>query len=227
VSFVSPHHENSFYTLKLTLKEVFMKKRLMFTLFVMCFGLVEFAEANPTAAIPDVAVMSGRDDGKYDVFCKNGNRELITDLDLRLNNVCPNLRESKRTNILSLQRREDGKFDVVCRDLRKLVSEESEIKMGTACDPRVPRISLEDGYYKPTSGHMSYYPHTITTTHDGDLKSLLIRIENGWNCKMDCAGAVCKGVSGSSSCGKYILEVQAPKKYRFTDKVDTAIFEKQ
>lgn len=201
-------------------------KLMILSFLSFLFAAVATVEASPLAAIPDVAVMNGRDDGKYDVFCKNGNRELVTDLDLRLNNVCPNLRESKRTNILSLQRREDGMFDVVCRDLKKYIAAEAEIMMGTVCDTK-PRITLENGLYKVTSGHMSYYPQNITTDHEGDLKSVQVNLDNGWNCFMGCSGAVCKGTKGSSTCATYTLEVQDPKKYRFSDGRDTGIFEKQ
>jgi hypothetical protein len=205
-----------------------MKKQTLTISAILSFLLALSAVASPSASIPDVAVMSGRDDGRYDVYCKNGNHEVVSDLDISLNNVCPNRTSSEPTLILSMQRREDGSFDIVCRDLKKIVATEAEILQGGVCDPEAPKLALEPGFYKVVSGHMSYYSHTVTTTQEnGSLKEVQLRLENGWNCRMSCEGATCKGISGSSTCTGYTLQVLSPVKYQFSGSPGVGIFEKQ
>jgi hypothetical protein len=205
------------------------KQKLVLIPFLsMLFTLSAFADWE-SKTISEVAVMHARDDGKYDIFCTNGTREMVTDLDLRLNNVCPNLKSSKPTNILSLQKRADGDFDVVCRSLKKLVATEAQIIEGSVCGNNPPRVILEDGIYKVIEGYQSYYDQTITTKMEGEiLKGLTLKAQqSGWTCELACEGLTCKGVRGDANCPSSVLDVLGPKQYRYRGNLPEAIFEKQ
>lgn len=207
-----------------------MKIRSMLPVLGLLFTLQAFGEDVLPATITDVAVMHGRDDGRYDVFCVNGNREVVTDLDIRLNNVCPNLKESKPTGILSLQKRSDGDYDVVCRNLRKLVATEEEILEGTVCAPATPKYYLETGVYKAVEGYMSYYDQDASSQLEGDrLISVSLKARSsGWTCVLDCQENRCRGRSSmNAECGRSVLEVLEPTKYKFNTGAGLATFKKQ
>ncbi len=187
------------------------------------------AEEFVPAAIADVAVMNGRDDGKYDVYCTNGNREVVTDLDLRLNNVCPNLKSSKPTGILSLQKRADGQFDVVCRDFKKIVATEAQVMEGNLCAPAAPKILLEEGIYKVISGYNNYYNQQIKPIIEGTVMTgvdLNVK-ETNWSCRFECKEALCQGKTNNSTCLASKIEVLGPKQYRYRSSYPEAIFAKQ
>ncbi len=206
-----------------------MKKQLCKCMYVLSSFLVVSVTASAgdfeLSSFRDVAVMHGRDDGRYDVFCVNGNREIVTDLDLHLNNVCPNETSSAPTNILSLQRRSDGQYDVVCRDLKKLVATEAEVLNGGVCNPSVPSVILQSGNFHPISGHTSYYPQIAKAVMDGSkLKEIQLSVkESGWSCQFACTGVSCKG---KDSCSGYSLEVLSPTQYRYMGSSAEAVFER-
>lgn len=212
-----------------------MKLKHGFLMAVLSMGAVASAVAEEflPVTVNEIAVMNGRDDGKYDIFCTNGNREIVTDLDIRLNNVCPNLKSSKPTNILSLQKRSDGKFDIVCRDLRKLIATETELLKGDVCGatpPPPPKLVIEAGNYKVVSGYQNYYPHvTAPVVNNGVMTSIDVSIrENGWKCRFECQETRCQGRTGGSSCTSYKIEVLSNTQYSFaTSNSDRAVFGKQ
>ena len=101
-------------------------------------------------AVEDIVSMQRTNNpDEYSVLCANGNKEIVTTIDLQLNNVCPHKNIETLGNILSMQRREDGRFDVICRQTPTSISIYSaqQIRDGVACaDPkpsdRKPVITL-------------------------------------------------------------------------------------
>ncbi len=148
------------------------------------------AEAN-ILGLPDVAVAQLNENGTYGVVCTNGNREQVTDVDIRLGNVCPNDRSSEVTGILSLQRRSDGNFDVVCKDLTKLVASPEDIIAGSICLGQASRpFRVDDGLYERD-------PYSVSCLiepkySEGKLVGLRARLD--WSfAEMTCTGRICQG----------------------------------
>lgn len=185
---------------------------ILAAIFIMESGKANAATIQPMS-VSDIGVMQLNEDGTYSVVCLNGNRETVTDLDIRLNNVCPNRTESEPTAILSLQKREDGNFDVVCRDFTKKVATAEEILAGGVCVPPEPKIELENGDYTVTSGYMSYCPQTIDAHHEnGNLTSLRVYFTNpcAADREMTCSAGVCMAHD-------YKIEVLSRDSYRFSE----------
>ncbi len=172
--------------------------------------------------IPDIAVMQQNQDGTYSVVCTNGNREQVSDLDIKLGNVCPNESTTTPTEILSLQQREDGDFDVVCKDFRKIVATSQEIMDGNVCTTQQPTIVLENGYYRVSSGY-GFCDQKIQARHEqNQLVSLTVSFVNGCSAYRDmtCSQGLCKSTDG------YSIEVIQPTRYKFTGSSgNTAIFD--
>lgn len=85
--------------------------------------------------IDDVMTMQVREDGRYDVICEDGSREIVTDADIRANDACPNSSNNEPTHIVSVQRRADGLFAVICDDLSHLTVTGAELVSGDVCAP--------------------------------------------------------------------------------------------
>jgi hypothetical protein len=184
-------------------------KTLLFALAIACTSVSQ--AAIQVYKVGDVAVAQQNQDGTYDVICKNGNREKVTDLDLSLDNVCPNKTSSEPTNILSLQLREDGNFDVVCKDMRKVVAPPQDIIDGKVCLILAPAVGLESGHY--VASNENYYDHTVTakTNDKGELASLDLVFENGYGTVrvFTCEATECASTDG------YSLTVTGATAYRF------------
>jgi hypothetical protein len=73
-------------------------------------------------------------DGTYQAICTNQSFETLTDLDLRLGNMCPQMTDTSSLQILSVQSRGDGLYNVICADnsFRAGISRE-KIMTGEAC----------------------------------------------------------------------------------------------
>lgn len=66
-----------------------MKLRLILaTLLLSACGAPEASDSSETAALGDAQRIDQRPDGKYDVLCRDGRREVVTAADLQQNNVC-------------------------------------------------------------------------------------------------------------------------------------------
>jgi hypothetical protein len=170
----------------------------------------------------DIAVMQQNPDGTYDVICTNGNREVVSDLDLELGNVCPNKKSTQPTYILSLQKRADGSFDVVCRDLKRLVATEKEIFSGKVC---APLLVIEDGNYEDSSGY--YCPQKLNAQMTGSsLTAVIITLGGGCSGTIDmsCANNLCKGTFGSI---QYTLKPLTLTSYEFVGNNKKGIFVKR
>ncbi len=180
--------------------------------------------------VDEIATFQQRDDGKYDVVCKSGEREVATDLDLQLNNVCPHKSTGKPSNILSVQKRDDGQFDVVCTDQSKKVATAQQIIDGSVCvsnPPTPPKSVIEAGYYEAVSGYTSWCPQQVTPKMTGDtLTGLSIQHVGGCSVTSEytCSGNVC---NGSVSSYKYRVTIQDSKHYEFAsgDGANPGIFE--
>ncbi|PWU18029.1 MAG: hypothetical protein C5B49_07790 [Bdellovibrio sp.] len=153
------------------------------------FAVASDASLNNLLALPDVAVAQQSSDGTYDVVCTDGHREKVTDVDLRLNNVCPNNSNSVVSGVLSLQKRSDGQFDVVCRDLTKLVATTDQILQNKVCAQSVPAVVIEDGVYT-ASGKLDC---TIRASYTGTQLTGLHAEFTGTSSDMTCAQNVCTG----------------------------------
>ena len=181
-----------------------------------------WAQMKPLA-ITDIGVMQLNSDGTYSVVCMNGNRETVTDLDLKLGNVCPNQTESEPSNILSMQRRDDGDFDVVCRDFSNLVATAEEIMNGDVCGPQEPEYWLEDGAYTVESGYTGYCDQRIRANYEDNVLTSL-RVDFTSPCSahrnMTCENGVCKA-------DRYTIRVMENSKYRFDNGSDKAVFKRK
>jgi hypothetical protein len=150
-------------------------------------------------ATGDIAAMQQNEKGTYDVICKNGNRENVTDLDLSLGNVCPNRTSSEPTNILSLQLRSDGNFDVVCKDMSKVVASPEDVMAGKVCKTAPPAKAIKDGTYSsPNSGLCN---QTLVAGYNtAGLEKLTLGFlspcSSGDGIVVACSGKVCSGVHG-------------------------------
>ncbi|MGE0763299.1 MAG: hypothetical protein AB7N80_08475 [Bdellovibrionales bacterium] len=162
-------------------------------------------------SIDEVAVMQQKADGTYDVVCTNGNRETVTDLDLELNNVCPNKKTSKPSGILSLQRRADGDFDVVCRDLKKMIASTADLLAGQVCTSVAPPVVLEDGEY--TDNARYFCDQRIKTAYNNSVLSnvSVTFINCGGGVEMTCKDNFCEGTTSSNY--KFTLKVLNSKSY--------------
>jgi hypothetical protein len=188
-----------------------MKTLFMTLLFACSTGWA----AMETMSLKEVAIIHDRGDGTYDVVCKDGSKETVKDLDIKLNNLCPNATKSEPTGILSLQYREDGQFNVVCRDLSRVVASEEQILKGEVCQSApATDIILQDGTYKATRGHTSFYDQPLkATASGGKLLKVNINLANGASVTMDCAGKICKG---RWSFGGYVqIRVENTKSYTY------------
>lgn len=197
-------------------------KKLILLLALFTVGTVAAFE---TFDLSKVASMQKRQDGRYNVICKTGNFEVVTDLDITLNNVCPHLTSTESLEIIAMQMRDDGKFDVMCSDYSRYVASREEILMGQVC--RTKRVQLEDGEYKAIKGHTSYYDQTIRTQHDkrGVLTHVKITLKaNKWNASLQCEDNVCIGKSSSGR--KTTIEVLDKIRYKYIGSSNAAIFTK-
>lgn len=199
-----------------------MKK---FILLAALFSSSAFASNLVSLSVGDIAVAQVEEDGTYTVICKNGNRENVTDLDIKIGNVCPNLTESEPTEILSLQFRDDGAFDVVCRDMTKKVATAEEIMAGGVCAPIVPPLLIEDGSYTVQSGYMSWCPQRVQANYDNDgvLTSMDVSYLSpcGSSESYTCSGKVC-------TTSRYMLTILTPTSYEFAndDGSEAGVFQK-
>ncbi len=98
-------------------------------------------------AVEDIVSMQRTNSpDEYSVLCANGTKEIVTTIDLQLNNVCPHKNIVTLGKILSMQRREDGRFDVICRQNPTSVSVFSaqQIRDGVACaDTKLPPVETK------------------------------------------------------------------------------------
>jgi hypothetical protein len=187
-----------------------MKSALGIFLFLVT-GMAAQAGTVSIKTVGDIAVMQQNADGSYMVVCANGNREIDRDLDIKLNNVCPNQKSTTPTHILSLQRRADGSFDVVCNDLTKLVATTAEVVAGTVCEKKAPPPSsvLNNGVYKAVSGDTNYCPHQITTHMNGTtLTGVTINFINPCNAVSEttCQGNLCSGTLDGSATTLQVVD---------------------
>ncbi|HAG90587.1 MAG TPA: hypothetical protein DCL41_01875, partial [Bdellovibrionales bacterium] len=95
----------------------------------MTLGTFAFGTTSPLS-LGDTASVHLDPDGGYIAYCKNGDIEHISDMDLKLDNMCPRLEKIDSLGILSIQMREDGNFDVLCQDLSKATVTREEILSG-------------------------------------------------------------------------------------------------
>jgi len=178
--------------------------------------------------IGDIAALQANGDGSYDAVCKDGTRETVTDLDIKLNNVCPNLTETASLGVLSLQMREDGLFNVVCTDLTLKTGSREEILAGEVCEAPVPTIVLENGSYTVIEGNRDYYDQDVEATYENGVLTNLYISAGSFYVNMECVDNQCEGTSSSGS-KRYAqaLENNLYKYWKDSSSGNWAIFQKQ
>jgi hypothetical protein len=135
-------------------------KDTLLILSVFIFSLAANASDFSVMSVGDVASMQLRADGRYDVICKNGNFELVTETEIRANLVCMS-QPNPKSNILSVQMRTDGSFNVLCRNNSIEVATADQIRDFQVCNgstppppPPLQKSPLESGMY--TSGSCDF-----------------------------------------------------------------------
>ena len=68
-----------------------------------------------TKEVKDVVSMQRTSNpGEYSAQCASGSTEIVTEWDIKNNNICPHISIPQPSGIVSMQRRGDGRFDVLC-----------------------------------------------------------------------------------------------------------------
>lgn len=110
-----------------------MKKTLFLAaLFILVLDQ-EQTMAESKSGLEKVKVLSFVNAGKYLVLCENNEQELVTQLDLDLNNVCPRIKEAKPSNIKFAFNLGGEVFQVVCIDDTSKLASIEQIKNKEVC----------------------------------------------------------------------------------------------
>ena len=151
--------------------------------------------------LDNIASIQKNEDMTYSVICQNDSRETVTNVDLKLDNVCPKLIETGDLGILSIQKNADGSFQVVCTDKTVKTADKEEILEGNVCAPSEdngqnenPVYLLSEGTYRANPNPHSFCeqqirPHSI----DGILTTLDLQFcSNSWF-TLTCSENYCSG----------------------------------
>jgi hypothetical protein len=111
--------------------------------------------------------MQVRSDGRYDVVCSDGAREIVTATDLHANNLCPNSTNHTPSEIQSIIRNADGTFSVICKNSSHVTVSEAEILGGKVCTGTFPGM-LKSGVYSPGS-YSTFCDQKITVLDSSHL----------------------------------------------------------
>lgn len=103
----------------------------LFIMTAIILGLLVQA-ARPVLSDRVVSVQH-RDDKNFDVVCKNRKSEVVSDLDLKLDNVCPRKVDLSRFAVTAIDYRADGDFNVICQNHELKVASRKQILTGTLC----------------------------------------------------------------------------------------------
>jgi hypothetical protein len=97
---------------------------------------VPFINTNNLGSLVSLQV---RDDGRYDVICKNGGKEVANSVQLMLGSICP-AGAIKTASFLSIQVTQDGKYSVICHDKDQShhVVTSDDIANGRVCMTQAP-----------------------------------------------------------------------------------------
>lgn len=171
---------------------------------LFAFGLfLTSAEGAGILSLDDIASVQRNPDGTYAVICRDLSEERVTDMDLKVNNVCPHSTQIDSLLILSVQKREDGNFDVVCRDLTRKVAARDEIMNGKVCtqpiQPPNSKYDLAEGLYLPESTDTFFCEnYTLSNRHSsgGQIQSFSLTCPNGTTFRFTCAIDQCKEAEG-------------------------------
>ncbi len=162
----------------------------------------------------EVAVMQLRSDSQYDVICRNGNREVVSDLDIKYNNLCPHATTSTPTEILSLQYRTDGMFDVICRDGSREIVSSADVLSGKVCHKGPKPSFLRNGHYKSASGYR-WTDQDITVEGNPATGATKIKVDPpavNWTAYLECTTGTCRGTAGGH---RFVLQILTETSYRF------------
>lgn len=107
-----------------------MKGSLMLLMVVV---LAILAQAARPQLSDEVISVRARPDGTYEIVCRDRSFELASELDLKLDNLCPKLVDLTETGIKNLQHRSDGRFDVVCDNSSAHIASRHEVLAGQLC----------------------------------------------------------------------------------------------
>lgn len=156
-------------------------------------------------SVSDAAVISLTSYGEYQVYCKDGSEEIVTSLDIKLDNVCPKLTSISDYEILSVHKNTDGTFDVVCKNLSKHTASKEELMEGTVCEKTPnpipsPQYSLKEETYYPVSSESyfcdSYYIADTVYDTSSNLKSFTLGCTNSDSWGFTCNSGHCNATGG-------------------------------
>ncbi|MCB0377729.1 MAG: hypothetical protein KDD33_04490 [Bdellovibrionales bacterium] len=169
------------------------------TTFLLQPALADFS----SLSINDAAVITLLADGSYQVNCKDGSIESASDLDIKLDNICPKLTSVPAYDILSVQKREDGMFDVVCKDLSKHIASQEDLMAGKVCSEHPPQFSLQEGIYLPLSTDSyfcdDYQVSEVESNASGEVVSFNYHCTTDSPWPFTCQQGQCNEKGGSRS----------------------------
>lgn len=140
-----------------------------------------------TFSVGKIQKISARVDGNYNISCENALQEVATDLDIRLNNVCPVVSSVPSLNFQSVEGIGEGTFAVVCTDGSHKVVTKEQMTSGEVCPPLPESYSVVAGNYAPKTRDRyfckRYNVNQVVTDENQQIKSfgLKCRFAGNWN----------------------------------------------
>lgn len=165
--------------------------KMIFAFLVCTLSAAAVAGTMKVTSVSDIGSMTRDQDGNFEVTCADGSTEYVSELDIKLNNVCPKIETANRSRIKSATKRADGLFDVTCVDGAVLIADATQIIAGGLC----PFMGvIEDGRYRAVSGHTSYYDQDLEVVYaNGVMTGVNIKLDNGYHAELTCNGMDCTG----------------------------------
>jgi len=112
-----------------------LKSILACALLSLTFGCGSHPDASSLMDFDQVSSSILREDGRYDVICKNGNFETVTKEQILADAVCDSV-PSPDLSWISVQLRSDGRYTVICKDLTHEIATADEITGNQVCQGR-------------------------------------------------------------------------------------------
>ena len=177
------------------------------------FALIGFLGCTPrkfntsaTKEVKDVVSMQRTSNpGEYSAQCASGSTEIVTEWDIKNNNLCPHISIPQPSGIVSMQRRGDGRFDVLCAaDIAnsRVISAE-DIVAGKACGNVAPGPNLKFKSISVGFDHVcALYADSVKCWGDNDFGKTIVpalnkptQVSAGGNntCALDADGVKCWG----------------------------------
>lgn len=92
-----------------------------------------FSSLSHAAGLEEILTMQNWSSSGYHAICADGSKELLNNIDIKLNNACPKGDTNAANNILVMHQLVSGKFDVTCVDMSRFEVSLEEIINSRVC----------------------------------------------------------------------------------------------